>query len=69
MSSDVKAFERLMDRTSQLIDLVERGESIDYEKQAKLDALDVAMAGMQFTLEAIERTKQADREMFANENR
>jgi hypothetical protein len=69
MSFDETPFERLMDRASRLIDSVERGESIDYSKEAKLDALDVAMAGMHFTLEAIERTKQSDREMFANENR
>ena len=69
MQGDNTPFERLMDRTSQLIEAVERGDSIDYGKEAKLDALDVAMAGMQFTLEAVERTKQADREMFANDDR
>lgn len=68
MSGDYTPFDRLMDRASRLVERVERGESIDYDKEAKLDALDVARAGMHFTLEAIQRTKTYDREMFADEN-
>ena len=69
MDGDYTPLDRLMDRTSQLIEKVDRGESIDFDKEAKLDALDVAMAGMHFTLQAIERTNKSDREMFANDNR
>lgn len=69
MNDDYTPLDRLMDRTSQLIDKVERGDSIDFAKEAKLDALDVAMAGMHFTLQAIERTNKLDREMFADDNR
>ena len=54
------AFDRLVDRTESLIAKVEAGESIDFEKEAKLDALDTVMAGIEYTEGAIQRTTEAD---------
>ena len=54
------AFDRLLARTESLIAKVEAGEPIDYEKEAKLDALDTLMVGIEFTEEAVQRTNEAD---------
>ena len=54
------AFDRLVDRTESLIAKVEAGESIDFEKEAKLDALDTIMAGIEYTEGALQRTAEAD---------
>ena len=56
--------DRLDSRLEDLLDSVERGEPIDYEKQAKLAALDIAIAGVHYTREAIDESNRRDTEMI-----
>ena len=62
------AFDRLLERTESLIAKVEAGEPIDYEKEAKLDALDTVMAGIEVTEDSIRRTQEADAELIQRLN-
>jgi hypothetical protein len=52
-----------MSRIAELRDAVERGESVDLDRLAALQALDAAVADEQFAAEATARQEAADAEL------
>lgn len=54
--------DRILSRVDDLIDAAEEGKPIDYAKQSKLDALDMVKAGLHYTIQAVARTNERDRE-------
>lgn len=52
--------ERLAARQARLLHAIESGEAIDYEKEGKIAAQDMAMAGTYYVREAIERVNEDD---------
>ena len=52
-----------MGRIKDLLDRIEAGETVDFERFASLQPLEIAAAAERFSEEAIERSRQADDDM------
>lgn len=57
-------FDQLDDRLAALIESVERGEPIDYERDAKLAALDTVAAGVYYARQAVDESNLHDKAML-----
>jgi hypothetical protein len=57
-------FDQLDDRLASLIETVERGEPIDFAKDARLAALDTVVAGVHFARQAIDESNRHDQAML-----
>lgn len=57
--------DRILERTARLIDSVEAGVPIDYQKEARLSALETVEAGAELMKEQLERTNAEDDRFIA----
>jgi len=56
------ALKRLSARVTDLVARAETGQPIDWQRVRLVNDLDMVAAGVEFAVDAVERTKQADEE-------